>query len=81
MTKSYENIEHYASTSMYRMLSYYCYEQCNCFESCTTIISEVIGIQKTQKMTSCTEFSEAFLMDIVKLELIVTFSQNIIIAS
>jgi hypothetical protein len=40
-------------------------EQCNCFEPCMTILFEVIDIQKTLKMTSCTEFSVAFLMDIV----------------
>jgi hypothetical protein len=66
---------------MYRILSYFYFEQCNCFEPCTTIITEVIYIQKTQKITSCTEFSEAYLIDIVTLKLYFTTSQNIRIAS
>jgi hypothetical protein len=49
---------------MYRISIYLLFEQCNCFETCMTIIVEVIYIQKPQKITSCTEFSEAYLRDI-----------------
>jgi hypothetical protein len=65
MTKSHENIKHYASTPIYRIYIYLLCEQCNCFERCKSFITEVIYIRKTLKMTSCTEFSEANLLDIV----------------
>jgi hypothetical protein len=54
---------------MYRIYNRLFFDQCNCCEPFTPIIIEVIDIQKTLKMTSCTEFSKANLLDIVTYEL------------